>query len=193
MTCEIHTARISYSGPDKLDVTRASAGPEGIAFAPSKRLLDAGKNGLEFVDYADRYKRELRGLWIDRRFVFEALLRRPRVVLCCYCTDPALCHRTVLAEALAGAGAKLGVEVVVRGEIGLGAAVAACSAVAKDAGKLTARDIVQAVQDAGAELCVIMTVLERMGTIPQGTYDKHNRALLKLAKQMRDEAGGATP
>jgi hypothetical protein len=38
-----------------------------------------------------------------------------------------------------------------------------------------------------------MAVLERMGTVPQGTYDRHRGALLKLAQQMRAEVGRATP
>lgn len=39
MTLAVHTARISYSGPDRLDVTRKSAGPEGLPFAPSWQIL----------------------------------------------------------------------------------------------------------------------------------------------------------
>lgn len=190
MTCEILTSRISYGGPDRLDVTRATAGPEGIAFAPSKRLLDAA-DAMPFNDYAERYRAELAAQWRTRRFIFENLLRRPRIVLCCYCTDPLFCHRTVLAKALAGAGARLGVEVVVKGEIGLADAIAVCTLDATRNGKLTARDVLQAVQMHGAELCVVMAVLERMGTIRPGTYEKHSRAMLKLAKTMREEADRA--
>lgn len=35
----VETARISYGGPDKLNVTRGSGGPLGNAFAPSHDLL----------------------------------------------------------------------------------------------------------------------------------------------------------
>lgn len=31
----LYTARITYSGSDRLDVTRLTAGPEGLPFAPS--------------------------------------------------------------------------------------------------------------------------------------------------------------
>jgi uncharacterized protein YeaO (DUF488 family) len=184
MTCEIHTARISYAGTDKLDVTRASAGPEGIAFAPSKRLLAAGKDGLPFEEYAKRYRDEMRALWIERRFVFEALLRRPRVVLVCYCTDPELCHRTLLAGFLAAAGTRLGVEVALRGEIGLEAAVVACVQARETTGKLTPRDILIAIRDAGAERCVVMAVLGRREIIPGGTYDRYRKDFAMAAKEM---------
>jgi hypothetical protein len=48
----------------------------------------------------------------------------------------------VLAEALAGAGAKLGVEVALKGEIGLDDALTVCALDAARNGRLTARDIV---------------------------------------------------
>ncbi len=39
MTLHVHTARISYRGPDRLDITRRSGGKEGHLFAPSWRIL----------------------------------------------------------------------------------------------------------------------------------------------------------
>lgn len=39
MTLHIRTARVSYAGPDRLDVTRKSADDFGLAFAPSWKLL----------------------------------------------------------------------------------------------------------------------------------------------------------
>ena len=39
MTLTVHTARVSYDGTDRLDVTRKSAGPDGIVFAPSWAIL----------------------------------------------------------------------------------------------------------------------------------------------------------
>lgn len=40
VTLLIHTARISYRGPDRFDITRKSGGPEGRAFAPSWSILN---------------------------------------------------------------------------------------------------------------------------------------------------------
>jgi hypothetical protein len=39
MSLTVHTARVSYGGADRLDVSRKSAGPDGIAFAPSWAIL----------------------------------------------------------------------------------------------------------------------------------------------------------
>lgn len=36
---QVHTARLSYCGPDRLDITRKSARPEGLPFAPSWAIL----------------------------------------------------------------------------------------------------------------------------------------------------------
>ena len=39
MTLRVHTARVSYGGADRLDITRKSAKGYGLAFAPSWSLL----------------------------------------------------------------------------------------------------------------------------------------------------------
>ena len=39
MTVRVHSARVSYNGADRLDITRASATGHGLAFAPSWRIL----------------------------------------------------------------------------------------------------------------------------------------------------------
>ena len=40
MTLRVHTARVSYGGADRLDITRKSAPPEGIAFVPSWAICE---------------------------------------------------------------------------------------------------------------------------------------------------------
>ncbi len=135
MTLQVYTARISSRDPDRLDITRNSAGPEGIAFAPSwailRPALDARREAeriaemvgqaseeatggrLSAVDraaaldqllapsweaYASAYLAEMRTSYRANRAAWDALLARSRVVLLCYCTDAAHCHRTLLAE-----------------------------------------------------------------------------------------------
>lgn len=88
----VHTAHISYPGPDRLDVS------QGV-FAPL-----AGSHVVLASD--EVYLQEMRQLYRRDRGQFEALLQAPRVVLCCYCTDPATCHRTVLARILVRLGAR---------------------------------------------------------------------------------------
>ena len=46
MTPRVHTARVSYGGADRLDITRKSAPPEGIAFAPSWAILRPALDAL---------------------------------------------------------------------------------------------------------------------------------------------------
>lgn len=136
----VYTARVSYRGEDRLDVTRKS-GREGIAFAPSWRLLgpalrarraledkqledrelgesiehgDGGEAGLQTIAfkldalgrewdaawlvYVAGYTAEMRESYRRDRAAWNALLAREVVTLCCYCTDTARCHRTLLAR-----------------------------------------------------------------------------------------------
>lgn len=40
-TLVVQTARVSFRGSDRIDITRKSAGPDGIAFAPTWEILRA--------------------------------------------------------------------------------------------------------------------------------------------------------
>jgi hypothetical protein len=88
----VHTAHISYPGPDRLDVSRG-------VFAPW-----AGSHVVLASD--DVYVQEMRTLYRRDRGQFDALLEAPRVVLVCHCRRPDLCHRTVLARILTRLGAR---------------------------------------------------------------------------------------
>lgn len=180
MSLAVYTARVSSRDPDRLDVTRRSAGPEGIVFAPSAKLLASGQSGrVSSASYAKLYTAEMRASYAAHRGTWDTLLARPRVVLCCYCTNPATCHRAVLAGILG----KLGAEV--RGEVGLRDAIDRVVAVAK-AGKLTPLDLVRCADAAGAELCVVVATAEHLGIVAEGTYDRlQSHGLAKLAKQAR--------
>lgn len=121
----VHTARVSYGGPDRLDVTAKSAGEEGRAFAPrwglvrwgldmmerAKKKRALGEPGAEaFAEwawhlYSMRYTAQMRLSFVEQPKAWERLLARRRVVLVCYCTDPERCHRRVLAHLLEQAGA----------------------------------------------------------------------------------------
>lgn len=120
MTLSVYTARMSYRGPDRLDITRKSAGVDGLAFAPSGRILWPMKQ-LEWSQgpaavaeawpgYVEAYTAEMRTSYRADRAAWDVLLARPEVTLVCYCRDPAHCHRSVLADILGKLGA------VVRGE-----------------------------------------------------------------------------
>jgi len=122
---DIWTARISYGGEGRLDVTRKGNSP----FAPSWTLLNETKARVKregvteagWTWYRKRYVVEMRRSWRHHRAAWDELLSRlgpegapGRVVLCCYCTDYLRCHRSVLAELLVAAG---GDGVLYHGEI----------------------------------------------------------------------------
>lgn len=130
MTLRVYTARVSYGGDDRLDITRKSAGAEGLPFAPSRAILnpalDLMHNATALIFFADvapgveggaeakklgavvlratwalyreAYTLEMRESYRAQRAAWDALLARAEVTLCCYCTDPKRCHRTVLAR-----------------------------------------------------------------------------------------------
>jgi len=113
----VRTARVTYSRPDRLDITRKSAGPDGLPFAPSwsilrpaLALLRSGRmDASGWAAYVDRYTDEMRASYRDNHAAWSALLARPAVVLVCYCSiTPARpwCHRRVLAGLLAKCGAR---------------------------------------------------------------------------------------
>lgn len=116
-TFAVHTARITYAGPDRLDVTRKSGDP---TFAPSWQILGPvltmrklyGATGVLQVwpRYVEDYTAEMRISYRINRPAWDALLARDSATLVCYCVDPVHCHRTVLAEILGKLGS------TVRGE-----------------------------------------------------------------------------
>lgn len=118
MTLTVYTARITYRGADRLDVTRGSAGPDGLPFSPSPKILWPmiklrRERGViaereAWPKYAADYTAEMRASYRDNRPAWDALLARDEITLCCYCSgDPAFCHRTLLAEILGKLGANV--------------------------------------------------------------------------------------
>ncbi len=120
----LHTARVSCRDPDALDITRGSAdkalrarkAAPGEFLAPSAQLVfptlralreaaSGGEREAIWAGYVAAYRAEMLTSWKLRRAEWEALLRRPRVVLCCFCADPQRCHRTLAAGFLGKLGA----------------------------------------------------------------------------------------
>jgi uncharacterized protein YeaO (DUF488 family) len=121
----VHTARISYRGEDRLDVTAKSAAADAKAFAPTWPLVNWGlkmreeakkkaaygdPNAASFEEwhwklYVMRYTEQMRYSYATRRPAWDALLKREHVVLVCYCAEPLHCHRRVLADVLVTLGA----------------------------------------------------------------------------------------
>lgn len=115
MAVTVYTSQLSYRGDDALDITRKSAGPRGIAFAPSWPLFKqylARKHShradrASWLEYREKYIAEMRVSYVENRASWKALLSLDTVTLCCYCQNPSACHRVVLAsEILTKLGAK---------------------------------------------------------------------------------------
>jgi hypothetical protein len=124
----VHSARVSYSGPDAFNVTRQKGGIAGEPFAPSWKLLAPwlrerklarlrydlavqyedvraledleDEHARAFEVYGAAYLVEMRASY--RRFALDwsRLLARERVVLLCYCTRADRCHRGILRSVI---------------------------------------------------------------------------------------------
>lgn len=114
-----YTARLPYSGEDAISVARKRVSGEsadGLEFAPSWDILapyiKLRQQGLETEEswqrYAAAYRDEMRLSYRNHYPAWEALLSRPRAVLCCFCdlvSHPGRCHRLLLSEILKKCGA----------------------------------------------------------------------------------------
>lgn len=125
MTLHVYTARITYRGPDALDITRGTADkarkaglprPPGEFLAPSAglvfptlRKLKAARTDEEreavWLGYETAFFAEMEHSWATRRAEWDALFAQERVCLLCFCVDPNRCHRTLVADMLAKRGA----------------------------------------------------------------------------------------
>ena len=85
MVLLIHTSRISYGGPYRLDVTSRSVDHIGVLLAPSPKLLSYGlryvkcaSSEQELADrwdtYSRRYIEEMRQCYSWQRWAWEAFL-----------------------------------------------------------------------------------------------------------------------
>jgi len=103
----LHTARYSYAGPDRLDITRQGADPRGIVLAPSwdilKPALAARQAGVDSWDrYRLDYTAEMRASYA--RTGWTELYACAELTFVCFCQDPARCHRTIAADLFVRAG-----------------------------------------------------------------------------------------
>lgn len=121
----LYTAHYGVRDVDRLDITRLGAAraaragkpAPGEFLAPSWEILKpalawrrafeahCAERGLDegveyFRVYGERYRAEMLRSWKERRAEWLSLLARERVVLVCFCPDPASCHRTLAATFL---------------------------------------------------------------------------------------------
>ena len=84
-----------------LNITRGSGKGYGLAFAPSRDLVQGLKSRVITEEqYRDRYIQEMRVSWTQNQAAWRWLLEQSSVILVCYCGADSFCHRKVLAELL---------------------------------------------------------------------------------------------
>ena len=130
MTLRVFTARVSYVGADRLDITRAGADAyrkrtgltwEGEPWAPSwtivwpiiklrREVRDLGAYADSVLlaawrAYVPAFTAEMRASYRRNRPAWDALLERESVTLCCTCTCADQCHRRLVARMLVACGA----------------------------------------------------------------------------------------
>lgn len=78
--------------------------------APSAELVDGYLHGsLSFARFEARYRKELKRPEARHTIaLLAAVAQNQRINLGCFCEDPTKCHRTLLADVLAEAGAPMG-------------------------------------------------------------------------------------
>lgn len=113
---EVWTARVTYAGADRLDITRRSCAPIGVAFAPSWEILrpvlaarttSSEAKALVWELYARAYRLEMRRSYVERRDDWKAVLDRSSVTFVCFCGQSARCHRSLLASYFGRLGANV--------------------------------------------------------------------------------------
>jgi uncharacterized protein YeaO (DUF488 family) len=123
---QVWTARASYRGADRLDITRQFADAErkagrvspGEPFAPSWDLLmpvvrerrEHASDDATWPAYVEGFRAEMRRSYVRQRAAWTALLGQDEVTLVCLCGNPARCHRGLLGEILEKLGACWGGE-----------------------------------------------------------------------------------
>ncbi|MHB8625528.1 MAG: DUF488 family protein, N3 subclade [Aggregatilineales bacterium] len=111
--CIVYTSRIGYRGADALDTTVKSGAGLGRILAPTWELVLGVKAGhddrrwrdqpiptLTEAEYTERYYTLLRDRFRAKPDTFVELLRRERIILCCYCKPDVFCHRYLAVDIL---------------------------------------------------------------------------------------------
>lgn len=114
----LYTARITYSGLDRLDTTVKSADtPLGKALAPVWAMVMSHKDGtLTDSDYTEHYYTLLRRRYTANPSLFQSSFNNPELTLLCYCKVGVFCHRHLAKDILTKIGIANGLAVIDGGE-----------------------------------------------------------------------------
>jgi len=106
---KVYTSSMRCGDRDRLNITVKS----GVqAFAPSWDMVMGYKKGmLSEKQYEKLYLERMRRSYVANRALWDGVLAKGRVVLCCYCKAGDFCHRVLLAKIFVKLGAKYGGEI----------------------------------------------------------------------------------
>lgn len=126
----IHTSRINYTGPGRLDITVKSATEQGRIFAPTWELVGGHKHfhnpedarwqnhpPLSNEQYTGQYYNLIRNRYRQNPKPFIELTQSDLIVLCCYCAKGAFCHRHFAADILLKIAQSKNITATIQGEI----------------------------------------------------------------------------
>lgn len=126
----IHTARITYAGTNKLNITVKSATEQGRIFAPTWELVGGHKHfhnpddsrwqnypALSDEQYTQKYYELIRNRYHQDPTPFIELVKSKSLVLCCYCAKDTFCHRHLAADILLKIAQSQNITATVKGEI----------------------------------------------------------------------------
>jgi uncharacterized protein YeaO (DUF488 family) len=101
----LYTAQMSYTGPDRFDITVKSNG----IFSPTWDMVQDYKKTGDESAYIKLYKAKMQQSYRDNTWKWKEMVdmcTRADVTLVCFCKPGDFCHRRLLAEYLIKCGAK---------------------------------------------------------------------------------------
>ncbi len=103
MTLQIYTSTIRTKDPDRLNITVKNQS----IFSPSWDIVMGLKNKTITEDeYTEQYYYLMRRSYQQNMNVWNNILRRKRIVFCCYCPKDTFCHRLLLKDIFLKIGQK---------------------------------------------------------------------------------------
>ena len=95
---KLYTSTLKYKGPSKVDVTVKRG---SLWMAPSwEMVFDLKRGRIDVVEYTRRYLTKIKDSYNTERVLWDNLLKKELVVLCCFCKTGSFCHRHLLAKFL---------------------------------------------------------------------------------------------
>ncbi len=95
MTLQVYTSTVRTKDPDQLNITVKNQ----TIFSPTWDIvMDLKNNMITEDDYTVLYYKLMRKSYQQNTVMWKNILRRKRIVFCCYCPKDTFCHRMLLKD-----------------------------------------------------------------------------------------------